>query len=83
MIERGTGQPVVETMAESHDRTEKPVVARDESHESGYEIQRQNSENEQIGTFWTDKGSKSSPTVRRRSENTKSRLNMTEEVFKN
>ena len=35
----------------SHDRTEKPVVDRDKSHESGYEIQRQNSENEQIRTL--------------------------------
>ena len=32
----------------SHDRTVKPVVDRDKSHESGYEIQRPNSENEQI-----------------------------------
>ena len=35
----------------SHDRTGKPVVDRDKSHESGYEIQRQNSENEQIRTL--------------------------------
>ena len=35
----------------SHDRTGKPVVDRDKSHESGYEIQRQNSENEQIWTL--------------------------------
>ena len=33
-----------------HDRTEKPVVDRDTSHEPGHEIQRQNSENEQIRT---------------------------------
>ena len=33
-----------------------------------------------FGLFWTDKGSKSSPTVRRRLENTNSRLIMTEEV---
>ena len=30
----------------SHYRTGQPVVDRDKSHESGYEIQRQNSENE-------------------------------------
>ena len=35
----------------SHDRTGKHVVDRDKSHESGYEIQRQNSENEQIRTL--------------------------------
>ena len=34
----------------SHDRTEKPVVCRDISHAQGHEIQRQNSENEQILT---------------------------------
>ena len=34
-----------------HDRTEKPVVDRDTSHEPGHEIQRQNSENEQIRTL--------------------------------
>ena len=32
----------------SHDRTVKHVIDRDKSHESSYEIQRQNSENEQI-----------------------------------
>ena len=36
-----------------------------------------------LGLSWTDKGSKSSLTVRRRLENTNSRLTMTEEVFKN
>ena len=35
----------------SHDTTEKPVVCRDASHEQGHEIQRQNSENEQIRTL--------------------------------
>ena len=35
----------------SHDKTGQPVVDRDKSHESGYEIQRQNSENEQIRTL--------------------------------
>ena len=35
----------------SHDRTVKLVVDRDKSHESGCEIQRQNSENEQIRTL--------------------------------
>ena len=34
----------------SHDRTGKPVVDRDTSHESGHEIHRQNPENEQIRT---------------------------------
>ena len=35
----------------SHDRTGKAVVCRDASHSQGHEIQRQNSENEQIRTF--------------------------------
>ena len=35
----------------SHDRTGKPVVCRDASHAQGHEIQRQNSESEQIGTL--------------------------------
>ena len=35
----------------SHDRTVKPVVCRDISHEQGQEIQRQNSEREQIRTL--------------------------------
>ena len=34
-----------------HDRTGKPVVCRDASHAQGHEIQRQNSENEQIRTL--------------------------------
>ena len=36
-----------------------------------------------LGLFWTDRASKSSPTVRRKSGDTNSRLTMTEEVFKN
>ena len=35
----------------SHDRMGKPVVNSDKSHESGHEIQRKNSENEQIRTL--------------------------------
>ena len=35
----------------SHDRTEKPVVCRDAIHAQGHEIQRQNSEREQIRTL--------------------------------
>ena len=35
----------------SHARTGQPVVCRDVSHGSGYEIQRQNSESEQIRTL--------------------------------
>ena len=35
----------------SHDRTGKPVVFRDASHAQGHEIQRQNSESEQIRTL--------------------------------
>ena len=36
-----------------------------------------------LGLFWTDRGSKSSATVRRRLENTNSKPIMTEEVYKN
>ena len=50
------------------DRTEQPVVER------GQELNPE---------LWTDRGSKSLPTVRRRLENTNSRLIMTEEVYKN
>ena len=67
----------------SHDRTVKPVVRRDISHEQGHEIQRQNSESEQIRTLLDRHRSKSSLTVKRRFENTNSRLIMTEEVYKN
>ena len=35
----------------SHDRTMKPVVCRDASHAQGHEIQRKNSESEQIRTL--------------------------------
>ena len=35
----------------SQERKVQPVVDRDKSHESGYEIQRQNSENKQIRTL--------------------------------
>ena len=66
----------------SHDRTGKPIVCRDANHAQGDKIRRQNSEIEQIGLSWTDNGSKSSLTVKRRFENTNSRLIMTEEVFK-
>ena len=45
--------------------------------------QERNPEHAQIRTLWTDKRSKSSPTVRRRLENTNSRLILTEEVYKN
>ena len=67
----------------SHDKTGKPVVCRDASHAQSHEIQRQHSESEQIGLSWTDKGSKSSLTVKRRFKSTNSRLIMTEEVYKN
>ena len=73
MSER-TGRPGVETVAKSHDRTERPVVERGQELNTGHA---------QIRHFWTDRGSKSSPTVRRRIEDTNSRLIMTEEVYKN
>ena len=50
----------------SHDKTGQPVVDRDTSHESGYEIQRQNLKTNRLELSWTDKGSRSSLTVERR-----------------
>ena len=55
-----TVQPVVETVAKSHDTTEQPVV------KTGQELFPEHA-----------------PTVRRRLEDTNSRLIMTEEVYKN
>ena len=52
----------------SHDRTEKPVVCRDASHAQGHEIQRQNSENEQIRTLPDSKSTNSRLNHDRRSE---------------
>ena len=45
------GLSVGQSSSSVSDRTGQPVVDRDKSHESGYEIQRQNSENEQIWTL--------------------------------
>ena len=56
------------------DRTVQPVVGR---------TGRPNLNKHRLGLFWTDRGGKSSLTVRRRLENTNSRLIMTEEVNKN
>ena len=42
--------------AEKEDRTGQPVVCRDTSHEQSQEIQRQNSESEQMRTFGPTKG---------------------------
>ena len=55
------------------DRTVQPVV------ETG---QKLNLDMHRLGLFWIDRGSKSSPTVRRRLEDTNSRLITTEEVYK-
>ena len=67
-----TVQPVVETVAKSHDRTVQSVAKTGQERN----INR-------LGPFWIDRGGKSSPTVRRRLEDTDSRLTMTEEVYKN
>ena len=69
-----TGQPVVNS-DKCHDRTGQPVV-------EGHEIQRQNSENEQIRTL-LGRQREQILTVKRRLEGTNSRLIMTEEVNKN
>ena len=53
MSER-TGQPVVETVAKSHDRTGQPVVKTLNMH--------------RLGLFWTDKESNSSRIFKRRSK---------------
>ena len=66
-VSERTGRPVVE-------RTGTPVAER------GQEL---NTEHAQLRIFLTDRGSKSSPTVRRRLRNTNSRLVITEEVYKN
>ena len=66
----------------SHDGTGQPVVDRDKSHESGYEIQRQNSENEQIRTL-LDRQREQILADCQALENTNSRLITTEEVNKN
>ena len=66
----------------SHDRTGKPVLCRDIGHEQGHEIQGQNSESEQIRTLLDRQREQILADVRRRLENTNSRLIMTEEVFK-
>ena len=67
----------------SRDRTGKPVVDRDKSHKSGYEIQRQNSENEQNRTLLDRQREQILADCQARLENTNSRLIMTEEVYKN
>ena len=69
-----SGQPVVEIVTKSHDRTGQPVV------ETGQEL---NTEHAQIMTLVDRQRSKSSPTVRRKLEDTNSRLIMTEEVYTN
>ena len=68
-VSNRSGQPVVEMVARSHDRTEQPSVER------GQEL---NTEHAQIRTR-LDRQS----TVRRRSGDTNFRLIMTEEVYKN
>ena len=68
------GLSVGQSSSSVSDRTGQHVV-------EGHVIQRQNSEKNRLGLSWTDKGSKSSPTVRRRVEDTNSRLIMTEEVY--
>ena len=68
------GLSVGQSSSSMSDRTGQPVV------ETG---QEQNPELAQIRTLLTDRGSKSSPTVRRRSGDTNSRLIMIEEVYKN
>ena len=67
----------------SHDRTEKSGVCRDISHEHGQEFRHKTLKANRLGLTWTDKGSKSSLTVKRRFESTNSRPIMTEEVYKN
>ena len=49
--EEGLSSCLSSSSSMSHDRTGKPVVCRDISHERCQEIQRQNSESEQIGTL--------------------------------
>ena len=71
------------TSSMSHDRTGKPVVDRDKSHESGYEIQRQKTLNtNRSGFSWTDKMEQILLISWRRLENTNSRVIMTDTEIK-
>ena len=63
-----SGQPVVERVAKSTTDRGNPLS-------KGVKLNTH-----RLGLFCTDRGSKSSPTVRRKSGDTKSRLTMTEEV---
>ena len=67
----------------SHDRTGKPVVCRDIRHEQGHEIQKQNSESEQIRTLLDRQREQILADCQAETrKNTNSRLIMTEEVYK-
>ena len=76
-------RPVWSSSSMSHDRTGQPVVGRDTSHEPGYEIQRQNSDNEQIRTLLDRQREQILADCQAETENTNSRLIMSEEVCKN
>ena len=71
------------------DRTEQPVVEQwqkamiERGNPLLKQVKNKTLNMHRLGLSWTDKVSKSSPTVRRRSENTNSRLIRTEEVYKN
>ena len=68
-----TGQPVVETMAKAMIERGNPLLKK---------VKNKTLNMHRLGLL-TDKGSKSSPTVRRRLQSTNSRLIMTEEVYRN
>ena len=67
----------------SHDRTGKPVVCRDISHEHCQENQRQNSESEQIRTLLERQREHILADCQAEIRNTNSRPITTGEVFKN
>ena len=70
-----SGQPVVEIVTKNHERSGQPVVERGQEQNIELNTHR-------LCFFWTDRGSKSSPIVRRRLRDTSSSLIMTEEVYK-
>ena len=66
-----SGQPVVEIVAKRPDRLGQPVLER---------VKNSTLNTHRLELFWTNRASKSSPTARRRSGDTKSRLIMAVEM---
>ena len=67
----------------SHDRTVNPLFVVTQVTSKVKKFRDKTLKATRLGLSWIEKGSKSSLTVKRRFENTNSRLIMTEEVYKN